>query len=167
MCDVLVFMSKDGRFVLGLLRCLRLRPFGLRWGRVKDFARVVRLEGGRVGWVRVFRSLGAVGMRVLCGVLRGRGMRVSAVGRVEVLRRYRSCMRCPVSGVAWDGDGKRWVGERQCRQGDLGCGCYLPWLVVEEEGSCWGYRASGGEIGWGESVGGCACGAKKPRSVES
>ena len=37
-----------------------------------------------------------------------------------------------------------------CRNGDLGCGCYVPFKALVKS-DCWGRQKIGGDFGWGES----------------
>lgn len=84
-----------------------LRPFGLRWRRLLEWARVLR-EAGRTLTLRDLLAM----------------VRLALIGQPSpsAAADYRVCVRCPFHDLTL----------RQC----LGCGCYMPYKLATG-GTCW------------------------------
>lgn len=89
--------------------------FGLKPSRYTQWLRVVRDEGRKIG----LRGL------IVAFVASARGGRVD---RSVYRRRLRECAECPVYDVS----------RRACRNGTLGCGCYMPIKAAFKGNQCWG-----------------------------
>jgi hypothetical protein len=89
------------------------------------------------GWVRVLWR--EFGLNAIKGVWRGFWeLRDHGVSKAEWIRRTKVCMKCPIYDARY----------KQCRLGNLGCGCYVPYsnLVYRE---CWMRKKYGKGFGWG------------------
>ena len=94
-----------------------MKIFGLKLARYRQWLRVVRDEGRRVGLRALVASIAET-------------LRHGTVSRATWQTRMRDCARCPVY------DRPR----RTCRRGNLGCGCYMPLKAAFKGPQCWGRR---------------------------
>jgi hypothetical protein len=108
---------------------VKIRPFGLKWKRLREWADVVHEEGRKIGW------RGWVKMaKAAWGVVR------VPVSRTKWHQRLRICARCPVYDDAMKRCGP-WTGA------PYGCHCYVPYLAMEDAGPCWA-RQRDPDSGW-------------------
>lgn len=123
----------------------RLKRFGA-------FVQTVRVELKRLKWR--YRPV-FLARLVWYGVL------YRKVARATFIRRIRACARCPIYGMIYCPDLKRWVGNRVCRpyQGSaLGCGCYMPYKAAYSESVCWADETGAAQApamkgkGWDASI---------------
>lgn len=64
------------------------------------------------------------------------------VSRARWRSRMRACNRCPVYNRA----------TKQCRSGDLGCGCSAPMKFLFANQQCWARSEEYANLGWPENV---------------
>lgn len=100
---------------------------GLRVTRLIEWGRVMRLESRQL----TLRTLKKMTLLATLAIFR-------PLDRRLVLARYRICLKC----IHFD-----WT-NRRCRDGEHGCGCYCPYLVVSSREPCWIKRNGNGKRGW-------------------
>lgn len=122
--EILLFSTR--RVIMAPVKIFLL---GLKLNRLREWSAVVREEGYRVGvkgWVKMAKAL--------WGIAR------YGVDRNKWRQRLRICHKCPV----YDKQLKRcgpWTGA------PYGCGCYVPYMAMEDGGPCWA-RQRRAESGW-------------------
>ena len=94
---------------------MNIRMFGLRFNRRFEWLALVKAEGRRVGWGSVLVSV-------------AKAARIATVGRSVWRQRMRDCAACPIY------DRRR----HACRNGKLGCGCWMPLKAMFRGPQCWG-----------------------------
>lgn len=92
-----------------------MRLLGLRLQRYGEWIRLVRDEGRRIGVRALARQM----------LLAARG---GLVERSIWRERMRACAGCPIY------DRRR----HACRNGELGCGCWMPLKAMFQGPQCWG-----------------------------
>jgi len=92
--------------------------------RIKEWAFLLKQEGSKSGYLKI---IGAILFHVRFGF----------VAKQEWKQRIQICNTCPIYNKQL----------RQCKWGELGCGCYVPFLA-KTKGSCWGRDNIGGDFGW-------------------
>ena len=105
--------------------------FGFKLSRARLWVRVLREEGRRASFPELVRILVHMVMTARHG----------SQGRAVWRRRVNTCRRCILF------DRNLW----RCRPfntSKAGCGCFIPLLAAFSKKECWGYSATGGEMGW-------------------
>ena len=88
-------------------------------------------------WLRVLWR--EIGFNAIKGVWRGFWeLRHHGVSKAEWMRRMKVCMKCPIYDARY----------RQCRLGNMGCGCYVPYSNLVHN-QCWMRKKYGKGFGWG------------------
>jgi hypothetical protein len=93
--------------------CVKLT--GFKPSRIREWRTAVASEAKTLGWGVLLTELakGALGL--------------GGVSRWRWRARARACRACPVFDR----------GRRMCRNGELGCGCYMPAKSLVAGGACW------------------------------
>jgi hypothetical protein len=117
---------------------MKLRIFGLRLSRLREFRYVLTYEGMNKGFVSVIKNVALAAW----SLWRDRDIEPTSE---EVRERYKFCMSCPAHRVerVYDNKQGRFVDVRQCG----GCGCYTPFKVLQAD-ECWGWKFG---TGWRKS----------------
>jgi hypothetical protein len=104
--------------------------FGLRYSRLLEWFKVMKLELDEMSWkdkYKLFKALTRLAIHRM----------FKPLPKELVRRRYKTCQQC----IVFDPENKR------CRNGEYGCGCYTPYLVVASDKPCWG-RERNSKRGW-------------------
>lgn len=115
---------------------MRIKLFGLRLSRIKEFHEVMKLEAANTSKWDVAKKV-LLGVWVLL-------TSDSLPTKREIRRRYKTCLGCAISKRRYNEAGRDFDGLPQCRNGIAGCGCYIPYKVLQED-ECWGWFHG---IGW-------------------
>lgn len=91
-----------------------------------------------IQWLKVLWL--EIGWDAILGIYRGaRQLRKGhVVDKLEWRRRMKVCFKCPIYDARY----------RRCRLGDMGCGCYVPFMALVKK-ECWMREKYGKAFGWG------------------
>lgn len=104
--------------------------FNLRNSRIGEWFNAMRLEGREMTLIEKVKVLKKMTIFASTKIFR-------PIQKDVAKRRYKTCLGC----IVFDSKAKR------CRNGEHGCGCYCPYLVVSSDEPCWA-RQRNSEKGW-------------------
>jgi hypothetical protein len=104
--------------------------FKLRNSRIREWMLAIELEAAEMTITEKVKTLYKMVLFASTKILK-------PIPKDIAKARYKTCLGC----IVFDAKSK------MCRNGDYGCGCYCPYLVVSSDEPCWA-RQRNSERGW-------------------